>query len=196
MLTVVSEVAQLVGGAKGSSGLSFRDLAVDADVAVSTLTRVNRSAMDPTYDTLSRVLGAAGYELRAVLRVDPAPPTVAGLAFAWTERNGRVRPDWARWRAMLDQLVLEPDRVAEAIYLSPPPSGSPVIDALLAAVAEKLADDAGLRRPAWTDVVAGLSAPWKPPARSERHDIPYQFASRGLMVDAASLWRDPATVGA
>ncbi|MBA2360082.1 MAG: hypothetical protein H0V79_03920 [Actinobacteria bacterium] len=194
----MTEVVRLVEAAKGSSRLSFRALAARADVAVSTVTRVNSGALEPTVETLGRILGAAGYELRldVVRRDEPAAPRLAELSRAWTERGDRVRPDWTRWRGLLDRLAREPDRVPEAIYAAPQPAGHPVIDTLLAAVAEKLADDAGLRRPSWTEAVPPLAEPWEPPARGAHHDIPEQFAARGLMLNAGSLFRDPATIGA
>lgn len=192
----MEDVAELVGALKGSSGLSFRDLAERADVAVSTVTRVKAGAVEPTVDTLTRLLQSAGYELQVARRPEVEPPTVGSLASAWSERDGRLRPDWTRWRALLDRLALEPDRVAEAIYLAPPPSGNPIIDSLLAAIAEKLADDAGLRRPAWTTAVPPAVEPWRPPARGKDLEVPEQLAARGLIVDGASLWRDPATIGA
>jgi transcriptional regulator with XRE-family HTH domain len=193
----VIEIGRLVEAAKGSSGRSFRALAEDANLAVSTLTRVKRGVLDPTIDTLGRILAAAGYELRldVVRRPSSSRPWLGDLADAWSASPGRVRPGWTRWRALLDRLAHEPDRTPEAIYVAPPPSGHPVIDALLAAVAEKLADDAGLRRPSWTSTVPPLPSPWGPPSRGD-HQIAPQFAARGLMVDIGSLFRDPATVGA
>ncbi len=194
----MTEIARLVEAAKGSSGCSFRALAEGADMAVSTVTRVKSGALEPTVETLARILGAAGYELRldVVCRSESAAPRLAELAGAWTDRGGRVRPEWTRWRAFLDRLAQEPNRVPEAIYASPLPAGHPVIDTLLAAVAEKLADEAGLRRPSWTEAVPPLAERWEPPTRGTHHDIPEQFAARGLMLDAGSLFRDPATIGA
>jgi transcriptional regulator with XRE-family HTH domain len=193
----MDEVIRLVDTAKGSSGCSIRDLADRAEVAVSTITRIKRGAVDPTVDTLARILDAAGYDLQlnAVRRGEHRPPRLGQLAAAWNERRGRVRPHWNRWRALLDALAIEPDRIPEAICVPPPPAGHPVIDTLLAAVAEKLADDAGLRRPSWTAAIPPLAQPWQPPSRLDRHEVPAQFAARGLMVDTASLWRNPATVG-
>ena len=195
-LTPVDDVVELVGALKGSSGLTFRDLAERAHVAVSTITRIKAGAMEPTVDTLMKLLDSAGYDLHASRRPGIEPPTVGALASAWTEHDGRLRPDWTRWRAFLDQLALEPNRVGEAIYPAPPPSGSTIIDSLLAAVAEKLADDASLRRPAWTTAVPPLSEPWQPPARSKHLEVPDQLAARGLMIDTNSLWREPDSVGA
>ena len=76
--------------------------------------------------------------------------------------------------------------------------GERTVDNLLAAVAEKLADDVGLPRPGWTEGVSPLEEPYRPPVArplAER-DIPAQLAARGLMIDTASLWRDRRTVGA
>jgi hypothetical protein len=164
---------------------------------VSTITRIKRGAVDPTVGTLARILDAAGYDLQlnAVRRGEHPPPRLGHLATAWNQRGGRIRPDWNRWRALLDTLAMEPDRIPEAIYMPPPPAGHRVLDTLLAAVGEKLADDAGLRRPSWTAAIPALAQPWQPPSRLDRHEVPDQFAARGLMIDTASLWRDPATVG-
>jgi hypothetical protein len=104
--------------------------------------------------------------------------------------------EWTRWRALLDHLALHPDLTPEAIYIPPPPAGNRVVDALLAAVAEKLADDAHLRRPSWTTTAPALDQPFQPPVRGTvQIDVPSQLAARGLMIDTGSLWRDRQTVG-
>ena len=199
MLTSV-DVGALVANAKGSSGLSVRRLASNARVAGSTITRIQSGTVDPTVDTLARIVDAAGFELHvtALLRGSRRPTRLGDLADAWIRRDGRLRLDWTRWRVVLDELALHSDRIPEAIYVAPPPAGERIVDALLAAVAEKLADDAGLPRPSWTEGVPPLSEPYRPPVArvvSER-EIPAQLAARGLMIDTASLWRDRRTVGA
>jgi hypothetical protein len=91
---------------------------------------------------------------------------------------------------------MHPEQVPEAIYVPPLPSGSPVVDALLAGVAEKLADDADLPRPSWTQSAPALDEPYQPPVRSGvQLEVPPQLADRGLMIDAESLWRDRRTIG-
>jgi transcriptional regulator with XRE-family HTH domain len=194
------DVGRLVTNAKGSSGLSVRRLANDARVAGSTITRIQAGTVDPTVDTLARIVGAAGFELQltAVQRAGRRPTRLADLADAWTRRDERLRLDWTRWRAVLDELALHPERVPEAIYVEPPPAGERIIDNLLAAAAEKLADDAGLPRPSWTDGVAPLDEPYRPQVARLLTDraIPTQLAARGLMIDSTSLWRDRQTVDA
>lgn len=197
MLTSM-EAGELIANAKGSAGLSIRQLAADARVAGSTITRIRAGSVDPSVGTLERILAAAGYtlELSAIHRESPRPPRLSDLVDAWS-RSGRIRLVWPRWRGFIDELVLHPERIPEAIYRAPPPSGELIVDTLLAAVAEKLADDAGLPRPAWTDQVPPLADPYEPPtARSvtARH-VPTQLAARGLMIDTTSLWRDRLTTG-
>lgn len=198
MLTLV-KVGQLVNGVKGSTGIPVRKLAADAHVAASTITRIQAGVVDPTVNTLEKILDAAGFDLRieAIRHDTHRRPRLADLADKWTLRDGRVRVDWTSWRALLDELALHPERTPDAIYLEPPPAGTPMIDALLAAVAEKLADDAGMSRPHWTTQVPPLEAPYHP--LRARHvgdpDVAPQLVARGLMIDTRSLWRDPETIG-
>lgn len=199
MLTFVM-IGQLVRRVKKSSGLPIRKLAADARVAGSTITRIQSDAVDPTVNTLEKILNAAGFDLRieAVRHGAQQPRRLGDLADAWTTRQGEVRLNWTRWRSLLDELALHPALVAEAIYIAPPPAGEPIIDTLLAAVAEKLADDAGLPRPYWTEQAPTLQRGYHPPlirAGVER-EVPAQLAARGLMIDTESLWRNPETVGA
>lgn len=194
------EIGQLVTNAKGSSGLSVRRLAAHARVAGSTITRIQSGTVDPTVQTLKRILEAAGFDLQisAVRRDTRRHSMLSDVAGAWTHRGGRLRLDWTRWRAFLDELARHPDHTPDAIYVAPPPTGERIVDALLAAVAEKLADDAGLPRPDWTEAVPALEEPYSPPvARAVAgRTVPTQLSARGLMIDITSLWRNPETVGA
>lgn len=192
------KVAEVIARAKGSSEVSVRALASLAGVAGSTITRIQSGTVDPTVQTVEQILEAAGYELQlsVVRRGGKRTPRLGDLSDAWSTRRGRVRPDWTRWRALVDHLALHPERVAEAIYVPPLPSGSQIVDALLAGVAEKLADDAGLARPSWATAVPAVDPPYRPPARAGVElKVPPQLEERGLLIDTESLWRDPRTTG-
>jgi transcriptional regulator with XRE-family HTH domain len=193
------DIGQLVSNARRSAGRTIRSLGADADVAGSTITRIQSGTVDPSVKTLARILDAAGFTLviDAVRHGVPRRPRLADLIDAWSYHRGRVRLDWTRWRAILDRLALQPELVPEAIYLTPPPSGEPIIDALLAAVAEKLADDATLPRPAWTYQVPVLTESFRPPLvrAAASHTVPPQLEARGLLIDTESLWRSPETIG-
>lgn len=199
MLTDMSAAAT-VETAKRASGLSFRDLADRADVAASTITRIQSGAVAPTVAVLERIVDAAGFDLGVELRRRGTRrvPRLADLGDAWTVRRGRVQPDWTRWRALLDHLALHPDAIPDAIYVPPPPAGQSVIDALLAGVAETLADEAALPRPAWCADIPALAEPYAPvvPRHATGRAVPPQLAARGLTIDTESLWRDRAAVGA
>lgn len=132
-----------------------------------------------------------------VTTLEPTPgPRLARLADAWTrDAFGDALPDWTRWRALVDQLRLHPEMTAAAIAEAPMPSGSPVVDNLLAATAEKLADDAGFGRPAWTQRFPPLRTAWGAPATPRKHAInvaetPAQFAARNITMPASALWRE------
>ncbi|MCB0990112.1 MAG: helix-turn-helix transcriptional regulator [Acidimicrobiales bacterium] len=192
------DVAGLVHGAKESSGRSYRWLAAEAGVAVSTITRIESGRIQPTVEVLERILGACGYSLELSARPIGADrgPRLEDLVDAWESDGDRgLKLEWVRWRSWIDWLTLHPDRVPAAIYAPAPPSGNRIVDALLAAVAEKLADDAGLPRPGWVASVPGADPVWEPPAR-RRPTVDRRFAERGLIVDVESLFRPRETVGA
>lgn len=193
------EVSEIIDRAKGSSGLSVRVLAGRAHVAASTITRIRAGTLAPTLPLVERLVDAAGFELQLELRRSGTPrtPRLGDLADAWSRPKGHLRLDWTRWRAFLDALALHPDRVPDAIYVPPPPAGAKVVDALLAAVAEKLADDAGLPTPIWCVAAPSLDQPYEPPVarRVPGRTVPPQLARRGLLIDVESLWRDRSDEG-
>jgi len=177
-----------------------RELARLADVSFTTISRIETGAMDPTVGTLHRILDAAGRELH--LAVEPSRqhrPALADLADAFTDSAAGARPDWTRLRSFLDFLARHPDDVARAITARPH-SSSRLMSALLAGIAEKLADDHRIPRPGWTHTAPKMRPDWTPPAtprmREEyRKRAPRQLLDRGLVIDANSLWRDRTTVG-
>ena len=103
--------------------------------------------------------------------------------------------DWTRLRALLDHLGHRCEDIADAIADAPPPSGSDLLDSLLAGIAEKLADDAGLPRPPWTSRVPPMPDDWDyvgtPRMLAERRrTAPPQLAARRIWLDEGSLWRE------
>ena len=209
MLTPVESAQTLIRRARADAGLSVRALAQRADVSASTIARIESGQVDPTFGMLGQILEAAGHDVRITTKRRPArqPPTpraprtrIADLATAWKQAAYGDAPDWTRFRGTLDQLARHPDATAGAIRKRPPASGSTVIDALLAGIADKLADDSGRPRPAWTQKAPILDREWAMPGtpqmiESRRASTPPQLRHRGLVLDEASLWRDQATVG-
>lgn len=66
--------ADLVRSARTKAGLSQRDLARRTGTAQSVVARIEQGATSPTWETLTRILTAAGFELEARLglRTDPS----------------------------------------------------------------------------------------------------------------------------
>lgn len=196
-ITGMDEPRELLRDARRRAGLSTRALARLAGVSLATVARIEAGTADPTVGMLRRLLAASGEEMvvRTEPKADPSP-ALARLADAWTRTAGGDVPDWTRLRALLDYLAHHPVQVPDAIAPPPRRSGSRVMDALLAGIAEKLADDTGLPRPSWVRSAPRLKAGEWPLTGTPRMvaawraRTPVQLAARGIVVDAASLWRD------
>ena len=125
-------------------------------------------------------------------------PQIAELTDAWyTDRAGQDQPDWTRLRAFIGHLDRHPELAPSAIRARAHPSGSLFFDNLLAAVAEKIADDAGVPRPAWTKRTPHLSEHWvtfgTPRMRAaDEAATPEQLRERHIFIPLKSLWRNGA----
>lgn len=198
MLTDMGETPRLVAEARRAAGLSLRELAHLADVSFTTISRIEHGDIDPTVGTLSRILAACGRRLRLdAVPAESQPPTLADLADAATQTALGERPDWTRLRGALDYLARHPDDIPPAIAARPN-AQSRLMNALLAGIAEKLADDHGLHRPGWTRRAPKVRPEWgsgSPRLREQRRaHAPRQLLDRGIVIDERSLFRDPKTV--
>lgn len=201
MLTTMKEAQTLVAEARKTAALSLRELARLAGVSFTTIRRVEAGDMDPTVGMLRRILAAAGEDLEMTTRPADRPrPSLAALANACTTGAAGERPDWTALRALIDYLALHPDETAAAIAQQPH-AKSRLMRALLAGIAEKLADDHDLGRPGWTWTAPKMTPDWELPGtprmRADRRaHAPRQLLDRGIVVDGATLWRDRATLSA
>lgn len=182
----------LLRDARTAAGLSRKALAARAGMPTSTISRVEDGISSPTVDTLERALAAAGCRLVLNTADQPKGPSLADQHDAWIA--GHDDADWTRLRAFVDHLHLHPERVADAISVRPPHVENARLENLLAAIAEKIADDDGLPRPRWTASVAALAEPWESsgtPAmrRRELDAAPSQFTDRGIHLAVTNVWR-------
>jgi transcriptional regulator with XRE-family HTH domain len=199
-LTAMKEAQKIAAEARSASGLSIRELARLAGVSFTTVARIESGDTDPTVGTLRKIIAATGRDLR--ITTEPSKSrrlALAALADAVTTGRAGERPDWTRLRALLDHLARNPDQIGAAITPRPHPR-SRLMDALLAGIAEKLADDNGLPRPGWTRTAPKMRPEWvasgTPRMQAEyRRTAPKQLLERGLVIDERSLWRDRSTVG-
>src|SRR5665647_1181357 len=158
----MTQAATMLRGARTSARLTMRALAARAGVAASSIARIESGKVDPTVGMLARLLSAAGRELELGTHRGPGPE-LADLADAWSRGPRGDRPDWTRLRSFLDQLARHPEQQGPATLRRPAPSGSAMLDTLLAGVAEKICDDAGLPRPSWARAVPKLPRSWATP---------------------------------
>ncbi len=166
-----------------------------SNVSYATICRIERGHIDPTTGTLRKLLNALGEDLEFGRRREESIPELADLADAWRlDRAGEVQPDWTRLRSFVDHLTRRPQDAIAAIAAKPQGSGSDFFDNLLAGMAEKISDDSGVARPAWTRRIRFLIDPWEsigtPRMRAAAAtSTPPQFAARKIFIPAATLWR-------
>ncbi len=159
----MESAATLLHDARAAAGMSRRTLARRAGVPISTVSRVEAGEVDPTITMLQRMISAAGQRVSLGLEPIPKRRSIAALADVWNPSPVGPKVNWTRLRAFLDWLRSHPHEVEAAIATPPPRSGYLELDALLAAIAEKVADDASLPRPRWCAAIPVLSSPWRPP---------------------------------
>ena len=179
-------------------GISTRRLADFAGVSYPTISRIENGHEAPRWSTMQRLTHALGLDPSFTATQVTATYTLATVAKDWMKSPSRTgEPDWTSLRSFTDQLSLHPELSNLAIRQRPPRTGSPLVDNLLAAIAEKIAHDCGFRRPAWTRNVEPLASPWEsqgtPRKRSTaRTRTPIEFSRRGLFLDPVAIWRKNA----
>jgi hypothetical protein len=143
---------------------------------------------------LERLLAAAGARLVADLAATADPPTLAELATAVETPGGRLKIDWTRLRGFVDWATRHPRNLPAAIADPPARTGTP-LDAILASLAEQLADENHVPRPRWTRAVGPLPDEWSPQATPRMRaaaaaSTPEPFRRRNLVLAESALFRD------
>lgn len=196
MLLLMIDSAAILRNARANAGLSRRALAAKAGVPTTTVSRIEDGQSDPTLTMLGRLVDAAGSDLVIESRPREDRLTLAELATAYSEEGGRLKIDWTRLRALVDRVEQHPECLSVAI-VDPPTPTVPLLNALLAALAEQLADEHGIERPRWTRTVGRLAEPWFPPSTPRMRDsfqqsTPEAFRRRNLFLSRSALFRSAA----
>jgi hypothetical protein len=140
--------------------------------------------MDPTVTMLSRITTATGHRLDIRAKQPLRKESLAAIAQHVLNTEDPDIP-FTRLRGLMDRLELHADAVTEAITDPPPRTGNERLDNLLAAIANKIADENLLTRPTWTNNVPIPDVPWHSPGTPrmqalEAAKAPHQFAKRVL----------------
>lgn len=191
-MRTASEVVRRI---RAEAGLSLRALSRAAEVASSTVHRIEKGQMQPTVETLQHIAEAAGARLAIDARSDYA---VSLVGFARHVRDliaGGAEDQIVRTAAEFASRFRrsEPDTRRRMIAADPPETGDPRWDVFLAGLAEWLATGAGVESPGW------VRAPrrflnrgwWVAPLRSlrawEYAGTPVAFQMRGVYLHRESL---------
>jgi transcriptional regulator with XRE-family HTH domain len=192
MIPVMTNPSLLVAGLRAHSGLSQRALAARVGCSRSTIVRIESGEMDPTFTMLARVAAAAGQRLTIEAKQTICRKSLAAIAAETLGGDPEDTP-WTRIRGLIDWIRLHPDVSSDAIA-DPPLRTTPQLDNLLAAIANKVADDQNSQRPSWTADVPIPAEPWHAPGTprmraSERAKAPRQFIERNIHLAEANFWR-------
>ncbi len=193
MLSLMKDGAAILRDARTDAGLSRRALATKAGVPTSTVSRIEEGQSDPTLRMLARLVNAAGSDLVVESRPREDRLSLAELATAWSDQAGRLKIDWTRLRAFVDRIQQDPGALSDAIA-DPPARTQPLLNAVLAALAEQLADENGIERPRWTRAFGPLDEPWAPPSTPRmrvtfEESTPDAFRRRNLVLSRSALFR-------
>lgn len=189
--------AQLLSERRAAAGLSANALARRAGVPASTVTRVESGDVDPTITMLQRLIAATGRDLELRAVSTPDEPTLAAVvestAHARDDREAPSDISWTWLRGFVDWAEAHPDRIPSAIHRPPHRTGVPLLDNVIAAIAESLAGAVGQTAPRWCSTVQPLASPYETPgtptmrARTRAETLP-PFAERSVFISASNLW--------
>ena len=182
--------AQLVRAARRGGGFTQRELAARAGLAQSALADIERSAHDTRGETLSRLVGAAGYRLCAL-------PTTAHTVAEWSdviyqELRSERRSDEVAFRAFIglnDDLTAASPPLRVVLCVAPPaPCGDTRFDAAIAGLVDHHLSVAGLPVPDWVaDPTRTLAEVWKVSPHTDPAEVPEAFLRHGVALAASEL---------
>jgi len=185
--------ADMIRDARLAAGASASEVARRAGVATTTVTRTESGKMNPTILMLEKLLNAVDYRLVVTVEKISNEP-ISELTNAWTDEPWGREIEWTRLRAFVDHLVRKPELTRAAIADAPKPSGFNQLDVMLAAMAEKLADDAGILRPNWCKSIPPLHTKLLPIGTPRMVKVaiataPKQFKKRNIYISGQEIWR-------
>ena len=150
--------------------------------------------MDPTISMAQRLFSAVGVHMEITI-LDIPQYSIAHLHSALQGDLIEFDLDWTQIRNFVDRMCNEPHLITTAIADAPTRTNNEKFDALLAGVAEKLADDHEINRPGWCSAVPPSSERWASTGtptmmkRNESQAAP-QFIARNIYINQWQLWRE------
>jgi transcriptional regulator with XRE-family HTH domain len=182
--------AQLVREVRRGRGFTQRELASRAGITQPALADIERAAHDTRVGALSRLVGAAGYQLFVL-------PTTAHAAADWAdhiyqELRSTRRDEEIAFRALIglsDDLAAVSEPLRVALCVAPPaPCGDPRYDAGIAAVVEFHLSRSRLPVPNWVrESWRVLREEWVVSPYTDLSEVPPAFRRHGVVLAASEL---------
>jgi transcriptional regulator with XRE-family HTH domain len=188
------QIGLIFEGLRIKAGLSRKQVARHAGVSLSTVSRVEEGNMDPTISMAQRLFSTVGVHLEISIS-DIPQYSIAHLHSALQGDLIEFDLDWTQIRIFVDRMCNEPHLITTAIADAPARTNNEKFDALIAGIAEKLADDHEINRPAWCSAVPPSSERWASTGtptmmkRNESQAAP-QFIARNIYINQWQLWRE------
>jgi transcriptional regulator with XRE-family HTH domain len=188
------EIGAIFNNFRLKAGLSRKQVARKAGISLSTVSRVEEGMMDPTISMAQRLFSAVGVHMEISISEIPKY-SIAHLNSALLGDRIEFDLDWTQIRIFVDRMCNEPHLISTAIADAPARTNNEKFDALLASVAEKLADDHEINRPGWCSAVPPSSERWASIGtptmmkRNESQAAP-QFIARNIYINQWQLWRE------
>lgn len=199
----MEELLERLREARESSSLSQRTVAERMGTSQPAVARLERGGADPRLGTIVRYAKAVGAQVQLV---SDAGVDIPARADAVTEAldagEGDVSLAFRHVIQLLDDLNRlrdDPDALAVSLRREPPRTGDRRFDALIAAVCERVAHQAGLPVAGWTAAPSRFLERWWFPVADLLGRLPEglacyalansppEFAVRGIFVDPDSL---------
>jgi len=188
------EIGAIFNNFRLKAGLSRKQVARQAGISLSTVSRVEEGMMDPTISMAQRLFSAVGVHMEISISEIPKY-SIAHLNSALLGDRIEFDLDWTQIRIFVDRMCNEPHLIGAAIADAPRRTNNEKFDSLLAGVAEKLADDHSLKRPSWCSAVPPSAERWASigtPTMIKRNEsqAPPQFIARNIYINQWQLWRE------
>lgn len=106
------DAATIVKRIRALSGITRKELAELADLSPSTVGRIERGEVDPTWETLSRLLSATGYQISGDTIVSAGDTSAVAAARPWI--SAALDAIEASTRAFTPTLVSPAQEIAAA----------------------------------------------------------------------------------
>lgn len=195
----MKELLERLRETRQSKSLSQRTVAERMGTSQPAVARLENGGADPRLGTVVRYADAVGAGIQVAADTGVDVPARADAVADALDDDGDVGVALRHVIQLLDDLNRlrdDPDTLAVSLRREPPRTGDRRFDALIAAVCERVAHQAGLPAPAWTAAPSRFLEQWWFPVVDTLGRLPeglacYALASSPPELAARGIFLDP-----